>query len=622
VGVRPISCYAAPARAIPGRLPGGLLCGKAPGIHLVGALVNKLNSILGGAVVIAIGIVFIVQFRPASGQQGNPDAGPKCVAEVKGSCVNSNYFFAAQRLISYRGIDAARQKSMGFRRQVAEGLIDQWALNQDAKRLGVTVSDDDVSAEIAAGRAHISLPADKAREMGYPLGIGEDQVSPIAVRDRKTKKFDAKQAEKNIRQTTRLSSLEFREYQKLELTAARMRDIVKQRVRVGETEAFEQFAREKATVTLDFARLDRRFYADLVLDTSPGVVQAWADKNKDELDKVWESRKAQFLPECRVTRHVLVKIGETASDDEKAEARKKAERLLERITKGEDFADVARKTSDDGSAVRGGELGCVQKGKMVKPFEDAMLALGEGKMSGVVQSEFGFHILKVDRIVKDADAEKIGRLQTATEVYISHESERLASEGAKKILEAVRGGKSLKDALQTHLDEILPKVAEPKKKADAKADAKDDTKKGEAPSDDKPAVTAENHPARPTIEATMPFNSSGDPIQGVRPGSEVAHLAFSLEKPGAVPNDIVPLETGYAVLQLKEKTPASKEEWEKNREFYVSAMRGAKQNDALIAYVKKLRSQVVGDPKFPEPSMLVDPSNKDDAPSGPENDEQ
>ena len=583
---------------------------------------NKLNSILGGAVVVAIGLVFIVQFRPASGQQGKADAGPQCVAEVKGSCVNSNYFFAAQRLISYRGIDASRQKAMGFRRQVAEGLIDQWALNQDAKRLGVTVSDDDVSAEIAAGHAHISLPADKAREMGYPLGIGEDQVSPLAVRDRKTKKFDAKQAEKNIRQATRLSSLEFREYQKQELTASRMRDIIKQRVRVGETEAFEQFSREKATATLDFARLDRRFYADLVLDTSPKAVQAWADKNKDELDKVWEARKAQFLPECRVTRHVLVKISETASDEEKAEARKKAERLLERITKGEDFADVARKTSDDGSAVRGGELGCVQKGKMVKPFEDAMLALGEGKISGVVQSEFGFHILKVEKIAKDADAEKLGRQQTATEVYIGHESERLASEGAKKILEAVRGGKTLKDALQAHLDEILPKAEEPKKKkADDKKATKDD-KKDEAPSDDKPAMTVENHPTRPTIETTMPFNSSGDPIQGVRPGSEVAHLAFSLEKPGAVPNDILPLESGYAVIQLKEKSPASKEEWEKNREFYVNAMRSAKQNDALIAYIKKLRSQVVGEPKFPEPSLLVDPSNKDDAPSNGENDEQ
>ena len=545
------------------------------------------------------------------------------MAEVKGSCIDSNYFYAAQRLISYRGLDGSRQKAMGFRRQVAEGLIEQWALNQDAKRLGVMVSDDDVSAEIAAGRAHISLPADKAREMGYPLGIGEDLVSPLLVKDRKTKRFDAKLAEKDIRQRTRLSPAEFREYQKLELTAARMRDIIKQRVHVGENEAFEQFAREKATATLDFARLDRRFYADLVLDTSPRTVEAWAAQNKEELDKVWESRKAQFLPECRVTRHVLVKISETASDDEKAEARKKAERLLERINKGEDFADLARKTSDDGSAMRGGDLGCVQKGKMVKPFEDAMMALGEGKVSGVVQSEFGFHILKVEKIAKDAEAEKLGRLQTATEVYIGHESDRLATEGAKKILAAVRGGKSLKDALQAHLDEVLPKAEAPAKddKKTKKDDKKKDAKKDDAPSDDKPPMTAENHPARPTIEATMPFNSSGDPIQGVRPGSDVARLAFGLEKPGSVPDDILPLETGYAVIQLKEKAPASKEEWEKNREFYVNAMRSAKQNDALQAYVKKLRSQIVGEPKFPEASLLVDPTSKDDAPSNAENEE-
>jgi hypothetical protein len=51
-------------------------------------------------------------------------------------------------------------------------------------------------------------------------------------------------------------------------------------------------------------------------------------------------------------------------------------------------------------------------------------------------------------------------------------------------------------------------------------------------------------------------------------------------------------------------------------------MRAAKQNDALIAYIKKLRSQVVGEPKFPEPALLVDPTSKDDAPSNADNEEQ
>ena len=59
-----------------------------------------------------------------------------------------------------------------------------------------------------------------------------------------------------------------------------MRDIIKQRVRVGENEAFEQFSREKATATLDFVRLERRFYADLVLDTSPKAMEAWAGRTR------------------------------------------------------------------------------------------------------------------------------------------------------------------------------------------------------------------------------------------------------------------------------------------------------------------------------------------------------
>src|SRR5262245_13315351 len=101
---------------------------------------------------------------------------------------------------------------MSFRRMVADGLIETWLLNQDAKRLGITVSDNDVSAEIAAGRAHISLPAEKATNLGPSLGLaarpGDPLVSPMPVKDRKTKKFDSKTAEKSIRQRTRLSAPE------------------------------------------------------------------------------------------------------------------------------------------------------------------------------------------------------------------------------------------------------------------------------------------------------------------------------------------------------------------------------------------------------------------------------
>lgn len=578
---------------------------------------NKLSSIIGAAAVIAIAFVFIIQFRPASNAT-RVDSGPTCVAEIHGTCISANNFWAAYRLLTYRGGDAARLKAMGLRRQTAEGLVEQWVLNQDAKRLGIVVSDDDVSAEIYAGRAHVSLPVEKVRQLGYALGISEDGVSPLAVKDRKTKKFDAKTAEKDIRQRTRLSATEFREFQKQELVAVRMRDLIKSRVHVGENEAFEQFSREKSTASLDFIRFDRRFYLDLVVDQSPAKVDEWEAKNKADIDKVWESRKGQFLPECRVTRHVLVKVADTASDEEKAAARKKIERALERINAGESFADVARGMSDDSSASRGGELGCAQKGKMVKPFEDAMLSTEEGKVSGIVQTEYGFHILKVEKIAKEAEAEKIGRKQTATELYLSQEADRYATEGAKKVLEAVRGGKSLKDALEAHLAEVLPKQAEAADKKDEKKGDKKD-KKDAAPQDgdDRAPLSAENHPQRPTVESTLPFTANGDPIQGLRSGTDIGRIAFGLAKPGDVPNDLVALENGYCVVQLKDKAAASKEEWEKNREFYMGAMRTAKQADAVAAYVQRLRGLLASDVKL-NAELTTEPKVTDKSEQGPE----
>jgi peptidyl-prolyl cis-trans isomerase D len=576
--------------------------------------VNKLQNVLGAAAVIAIAVVFILQFRPASNAQ-KTDTGPQCAVEVHGSCISANSFWAAYRLIAPNA-DPARLRAMGLRRRVADGLVEQWALNQDAKRLGITVSDEEITEELAAGRAHVSLPVADMAQLGQNLGFREDMTRPLQVKNPKTKKFDPKVYEKEVRQRTKMSPAEFRDFQRAEIVAARMRDLVRARVRVGEDEAYDQFSREKATATVSYARFDRRFYADVIVDDSPKAVDAWAALHKEDLDKVWEAKKTQILPECRSVREILVSIDEYASDEDKAKAKAKIERAKDRVQKGEDFGDVARAMSDDPSFSRGGDIGCMLRGLAQKPLAEAVAALAPGKVSDVIATENGYWILKLDQIARDADAEKLGREQLAREVYVGEEANRRALEASKNVLAAVKGGKSLADAIAEHLADLVKekdaRAADAGKKPDDKKKA-DDGKgkggKGEADKKDdgdRAPLTIQTDPSRPIPDATLPFNINGDPISGVKQSSDLPKAAFALDKPGDTPSDVTATETGYVVIQLKEKTPASKDEWEKNKQFYLGAMRAAKANDALIVYTKRLTATIASDAKM-TPQIVSEP---------------
>ena len=114
--------------------------------------------------------------------------------------------------------------------------------------------------------------------------------------------------------------------------------------------------------------------------------------------KAWyEEHKKQFeQPEERRASHILIASEKLGKDKAKA----KAEEVLKEIQKNPaSFGDLAKKNSDDpGSAAKGGDLGYFGQGMMVKPFEEAVQKLKEGEISGVVESDFGFHIIKLTGI--------------------------------------------------------------------------------------------------------------------------------------------------------------------------------------------------------------------------------
>jgi peptidyl-prolyl cis-trans isomerase D len=558
-----------------------------------------LTSAVWGVIIAATVVVFVVQFRPgAQGQTGSLKQ--ECVVEVRGRCIDPKEYRAELMLVAPgRLIEASQLRSLDIHRAVLDGLVERTLLVQDAERLGLTVSEQELDDELMAGRAHISLPVDRARMLAYVLRMPDDMVRLFAVSSPEDKKFNYTIYERQVRVASGRSPTEFKAMQREELLAARMRDLVRSSVRVGDEEAFLAYQREKSTATIRFATFRRGWFARHALDLSPAAVDAWAADHKEEVDRVFENRKSQYLPECRTARHILVKLPDGATAEQKAEARQKIDAILQRVKNGEDFATVARQESDDSSAAEGGYLDCFQHGRMVKPFEDAALALAPGQISPVVETQYGFHVIKLEGVYKDADAEALGRRETAKNLMVNHEAEALAAETAKKVLAAVKSGAKLDTALADALASI-PRKGPTKGKAgreSAKAGAEKAKAKAktEAPAAEEKADISEAD--RPHVEISAPFNPSADPITGVAHGQNVAEMAFKLEKDGDAPNDLVKLDDGYAVFQLKEKNAATREQFETERDTFVAAMLAAKQADVLNAYVLRLRDAAKPDTK-------------------------
>jgi peptidyl-prolyl cis-trans isomerase C len=117
------------------------------------------------------------------------------------------------------------------------------------------------------------------------------------------------------------------------------------------------------------------FYETQVRDS---ITEAQAKTIYDE-----QIKKIKPEPEVRA-RHILVKTEQEAKD------------IIEALNKGGDFVELAKKSSDGPSGQTGGDLGYFARGQMVKPFEDAAFALDKGQVSGPVQTEFGWHVIKVE----------------------------------------------------------------------------------------------------------------------------------------------------------------------------------------------------------------------------------
>jgi peptidyl-prolyl cis-trans isomerase C len=146
---------------------------------------------------------------------------------------------------------------------------------------------------------------------------------------------------------------------------------------------------------------ESKIRADIKRDMA---IQQLIDKEVDQKVKITDEESKTFYdtnpqlfqqPERVKASHILIKVDEGASEEKKAEALKKIKEIQQKVQKGEDFAALAKTYSEGPSAPRGGDLNYFGRGQMVKPFEDAAFSMKPNETSDIVETKFGYHLIKV-----------------------------------------------------------------------------------------------------------------------------------------------------------------------------------------------------------------------------------
>lgn len=148
----------------------------------------------------------------------------------------------------------------------------------------------------------------------------------------------------------------------------------------------DEFIKEQQAKDLAMEKYKDKFYEDVKV--SDEEIKSYYDKNKSE-----------FSTEQVKASHILISINDENDkplpDKEKKEAKQKAEDILNQIKSGAKFEELAKINSSCPSGINGGDLGYFGKGKMVPTFEESAFSLNKGDISDIVETNFGYHIIKV-----------------------------------------------------------------------------------------------------------------------------------------------------------------------------------------------------------------------------------
>jgi peptidyl-prolyl cis-trans isomerase D len=352
---------------------------------------TKAVRIMLGAMLGVIALSMLVYLIPGTGMTTTAaDSGDQVVAQIGGSDVTVGDI---QQQLKNRLQNQQLPPDLAatYIPQLVDQAIAERAVAYEAEQLGFRISDRDLAETLR------SIPVANQAPDVYRQAIEQQYGITVA----------------NFEDNVRVKSYE-----------DAITNLAEEGIVVTPAEVEEEYRKNNEKIKIDYIGLDPSKVAS-TLKSTPEQVSAYFARNRN-FYRLPETRNVQMIvadqakvaqsipvsdtqvqsfynshldqyrtPERVRARHILLSTTNKPKD-EVAKIRAQAEDLLKQLKAGADFAELAKKSSQDtASAVKGGDLGWVSRGQMVKNFEDTVFTLKENELSGIVTTDYGFHIIQV-----------------------------------------------------------------------------------------------------------------------------------------------------------------------------------------------------------------------------------
>jgi peptidyl-prolyl cis-trans isomerase D len=355
---------------------------------------EKSVRILLGVLLVVVALSMCLYLIPGGPGTGSGPSGNNVIATVGNQKVTLQQLQQSIQAITQRQT-VPKQLLAQYIPVILNQLVEIEALAYRARQLGISVSD----AELAD-----LIRADMSRALGgtnFDLSL-----------------YQAALAQQGM------TVADFEHKQRVDYLASRFESLELQSIVVSEAEAKDRFRETNQKIALQYIAFDPKKFVPKV-NQDPAALKAYFDKNRaffqtpekrtadlmvgtlpdfEKAAKVTDAQLQQLytsnldtyrVPERVHVRHILL-MTQGKSPAEKAQLKSKADDLLNQLKKGADFADLAKKNSQDpGSSAKGGDLGWIVRGQTVPQFEQAAFSQKPNDLSGVVESSFGYHIIQV-----------------------------------------------------------------------------------------------------------------------------------------------------------------------------------------------------------------------------------